>query len=345
MISLVPLTKTLLPRTRVRRAQERRVSERDTREIIIIGTGPAGLTAALYGARASLAPLVIEGHEPGGQLTLTTEVENFPGFPEGIMGPSLMERMKKQAMRFGAECLSTMVREVDLSRRPFAVRCENGEEYLAQALIISTGASARFLGLEREKELTGRGVSTCATCDGFFYRDKVVHVVGGGDTAMEEATFLTKFASRVFILHRRDTLRASKPMQERAMNNQKIEFVWNKEVVKLLEDEGGLTGIVVRDTQTGEETERQTHGLFYGIGHVPNTKFLGGQVDCDDHGFINTREGHPDTSVSGVFACGDVQDSYYRQAITAAGSGCEAAMRAERFLDENGRVENSLHLV
>lgn len=306
--------------------------------MVIIGTGPAGLTAALYAARASLLPVVIEGHEPGGQLTLTTEVENFPGFPKGVMGPDLMTSMKEQAVRFGAECLGTLVTKVDLSRRPFALQCENGTEYETQTLIISTGASAKFLGLTREKELTGRGVSTCATCDGFFYRDKVVHVVGGGDTAMEEATFLTKFASEVIVVHRRETLRASKPMQERAMNNDKIKFLWNKQVVKLLEDEGGLSGIVVRDTKSGEESERATHGLFYGIGHTPNTAFLEGQVECDDHGFIITKGGHPDTSVSGVFACGDVQDSYYRQAITAAGSGCQAAMRAERFLDENGRA-------
>ena len=303
------------------------------RKVIIIGTGPAGLTAALYAARATLSPLVIEGHEPGGQLTLTTEVENFPGFPEGVMGPQLMADMKGQASRFGAEYLPTTVSKVDLARRPFAVECEDGSQCMAETLIISTGASAKFLGLEHEKELTGRGVSTCATCDGFFYGDKVVHVVGGGDTAMEEATFLTKFASKVYILHRRDTLRASKPMQERAMQNEKIEFIWNTEVVKLHSDDNGLTGVRVRHTQTGEEVDRPTDGLFYGIGHTPNTAFLQGQLECDDHGFIVTSGVHPDTNVPGVFACGDVQDSYYRQAITAAGSGCQAAMRAERFLE------------
>ncbi|MCY4643989.1 MAG: thioredoxin-disulfide reductase [Bacteriovoracales bacterium] len=307
-------------------------------DMVIIGTGPAGLTAALYGARATLSPVIVEGHEPGGQLTLTTEVENFPGFPQGVMGPKLMEDMREQAARFGAKYLSTTATSVDLSKRPFAVTCENGEHLKAQTLIISTGASARFLGLAGEKELTGRGVSTCATCDGFFYKDKVVHVVGGGDTAMEEATFLTKFASKVYVLHRRDTLRASKPMQERAFQNDKIEFVWNREVVALHSNDEGLVGIRVCDTQTKEESDRQTDGLFYGIGHTPNTAFLAGQIKCDDHGFIVTDGRHPDTNVAGVFACGDVQDSYYRQAITAAGSGCSAAIRAERFLEDKGRV-------
>ena len=310
----------------------------DKKDVVIVGTGPAGLTAALYTARACLSPIVIEGHEPGGQLTLTTEVENFPGFPEGVMGPKLMDDMKKQAGRFGAEFLPTMVTEVDLSARPFAVTCQNGAKFYAQTLIISTGASARFLGLDHEKELTGRGVSTCATCDGFFYRDQVVHVVGGGDTAMEEATFLTKFASKVYVVHRRETLRASKPMQQRAQENPKIEFVWNSEVVELHYNDDGLNAISVRNTQSGEVTKRDTDGLFYGIGHTPNTGFLQGKVECDDHGFILTRGGHPDTNMPGVFACGDVQDSYYRQAITAAGSGCQAAMRAERFLEQNGRV-------
>ena len=308
---------------------------KEIKETVIIGTGPAGLTAALYTARASLSPLVITGHEPGGQLTLTTEVENFPGFPNGVMGPQLMEDMKKQAARFGAEYLSKVVEDVDLSSRPFHVKCQSGEKILAKTLIISTGASAKFLGLEHEKELTGRGVSTCATCDGFFYRNKVVHVVGGGDTAMEEATFLTKFASKVYVVHRKNVLRASQPMQDRAKKNDKIEFIWNTQVIKLHYDDSGLTGIKVRHTSSGKESDRQTDGLFYGIGHLPNTKFLKGQVECDAHGFIVTRPYHPDTSVLGVFACGDVQDSYYRQAITAAGSGCQAAMRVERFLEEN----------
>jgi thioredoxin reductase (NADPH) len=305
----------------------------ENRKIVIVGSGPAGYTAALYASRANLNPLVIEGHEPGGQLTTTTDVDNFPGFPEGIMGPELMANMKKQTQRFGTEYMQTHVTNVDLSNRPFKVTCENGTELTADALIISTGASAKYLGLPNEKELIGKGVSACATCDGFFYGGKVVHVVGGGDTAMEEATFLTKFASKVIVVHRRDTLRASKPMQERAMNNEKIEFVWDSSVKEILHNETGVTGIKVENLKTGEVTERQTDGLFMGIGHKPNTDFLGGQIKLDDHGFIITGE-HPDTNIPGVFACGDVQDSYYRQAISAAGSGCQAAIRAERFLEE-----------
>lgn len=302
-------------------------------KVVIVGTGPAGLTAALYTARADLAPIVFEGHEPGGQLTLTTEVENFPGFPEGVMGPDLINNIKKQAERFGAQYRASTITEADLSKRPFTLTNEKGEKLEAETVIISTGASAKFLGLPKEKELTGRGVSTCATCDGFFYRDKIVHVVGGGDTAMEDATFLTKFAKHVYIVHRRDKLRASKPMQDRAMANEKISFIWDTEVKEILNDDSGVTGIKVENLKTGEQEERQTDGLFYGIGHTPNTKFLAGQIDLDEHGFIKTKEGHPDTNVAGVFACGDVQDSYYRQAITAAGSGCQAAIRAERFLE------------
>ncbi len=307
----------------------------DVRPVIIIGTGPAGLTAAVYTARATMKPLVIEGHEPGGQLTLTTEVENFPGFAEGVMGPELMANMKKQAARFGAEFLSTMVTDVDLSKRPFKVTTEKGDVFHAQTIIISTGASAKFMGLPKEKELTGRGVSTCATCDGFFYRNKIVHVVGGGDTAMEDATFLTKFAEKVYVVHRRDSLRASKPMQDRAFKNPKIEFVWDSEVVEILNDNSGVTGIKVKNLKTNAVTERKTDGLFYAIGHTPNTKFLKGQVHTDEHGFIKTHDG-PETNVPGVFACGDVQDSYYRQAITAAGSGCQAAIKAERWLESEG---------
>ena len=306
----------------------------NTRKIVIIGSGPAGYTAALYASRANLNPLVIEGHEPGGQLTTTTDVDNFPGFPEGIMGPELMANMKKQTVRFGTEYLQTHVTAVDFSKRPFKITCENGDEMLAETVIISTGASAKYLGLPNEKELIGKGVSACATCDGFFYRDQIVHIVGGGDTAMEEATFLTKFAKKVYVVHRRDTLRASKPMQERAFNNDKIEFVWNNDVTEIIADDTGVTSIKVTNTQTGEVTERPTNGLFMGIGHTPNTGFLNGQVDLDDHGFIITKGEHPDTNIPGVFACGDVQDSYYRQAISAAGSGCQAAIRAERFLEE-----------
>lgn len=303
----------------------------EKRKVIIIGTGPAGLTAAIYAARADLKPLVLEGHEPGGQLTLTTEVENFPGFEHGVMGPELMGNMKKQAARFNAEFLPVMCTDVDLKKRPFTVTA-NGQTYLADTVILSTGASAKWLGLPNEKELTGRGVSTCATCDGFFYRDKIVHVVGGGDTAMEDATFITKFAKKVYIVHRKDTLRASKPMQERAFKNPKIEFIWDSVVTEIKSDTGGVSGIVVENLKTGKKEERQTDGLFYAIGHTPNTSFLKGQIDCDEHGFINTKNG-PETNVPGVFACGDVQDSYYRQAITAAGSGCQAAMKAERFLE------------
>ncbi len=306
----------------------------NTRKVVIIGSGPAGYTAALYASRANLNPLVIEGHEPGGQLTTTTDVDNFPGFPEGIMGPELMANMKKQTQRFGTEYLQTHVTDVDFSKRPFKITCENGDEMLAEAVIISTGASAKYLGLPNEKELIGKGVSACATCDGFFYRDQIVHIVGGGDTAMEEATFLTKFAKKVYVVHRRDTLRASKPMQERAFNNDKIEFVWNSDVSEIIADGTGVTAIKVTNTVTGEVTERATNGLFMGIGHTPNTSFLKGQITLDDHGFIITKGEHPDTNIPGVFACGDVQDSYYRQAISAAGSGCQAAIRAERFLEE-----------
>lgn len=308
------------------------------RDVIIIGSGPAGYTAALYASRANLSPLVIMGHEPGGQLTTTTDVENFPGFPDGVMGPDLMEKMKKQAERFGTEYLTTHVSSVELTKRPFKVTCENGDEFEAQTLIISTGASAKYLGLPNEKELIGKGVSACATCDGFFYRDQVVHVVGGGDTAMEEAMFLTKFAKQVTIIHRRDSFRASKPMQQRVFDNPKIDILWDHEVSEIIADATGVTGIKVKNTKTGEENERATNGLFMGIGHTPNTSFLGGQINLDDHGFIITNDGHPDTNIPGVFACGDVQDSYYRQAISAAGTGCMAAIRAERYLEESGHA-------
>ena len=304
----------------------------ERRKVIIIGTGPAGLTAAIYAARADLKPLIMEGHEPGGQLTLTTEVENFPGFENGVMGPELMMNMKKQAARFNAEFLSVMCTDVDLSKKPFKVTASNGITYEADSVIISTGASAKWLGLPKEKELTGRGVSTCATCDGFFYRDKIVHVVGGGDTAMEDATFITKFAKKVYIIHRKDTLRASKPMQERAFNNPKIEFIWDSTVTEIHNNESGVNGITVENLKTGVKQNRETDGLFYAIGHHPNTGFLKGQITLDEHGFIKTQNG-PDTNIPGVFACGDVQDSYYRQAITAAGSGCQAAIKAERFLE------------
>jgi len=276
---------------------------------------------------------MIEGHEPGGQLTTTTDVENFPGFPDGVMGPELMDKMKNQSKRFGTTYLSTRVTNVDLSKRPFKLTTEDGKNFEAQTLIISTGASAKYLGLPNEKELIGKGVSGCATCDGFFYRNRVVHVVGGGDTALEEANFLTRFASKVYLIHRRDSFRASKPMQERTFNNPKIEVIWNTEVKEILFNETGVTGLKVFNNKTNETIDRPTDGFFLGIGHEPNTKFLNAQLELDGEGYIKTFGKHPDTSVPGVFACGDVQDPYYRQAISAAGSGCMAAIRAERFLE------------
>lgn len=305
----------------------------EPKKVVIIGTGPAGLTAAIYASRANLKPLVIEGYQPGGQLTTTTEVENFPGFIEGIMGPELMSNMKSQAERFGTEYLSANVTEVDLSKRPFTIKCDNGDELISESVIISTGASARYLGIENEKELIGRGVSACATCDGFFYNGRDVIVVGGGDTAMEEAVFLTKFANKVYVVHRRDELRASKPMQERAFNNEKIEFIWDSTIAEILFDQGGVTGAKLQNLKTNELNDLKVDGIFMAIGHNPNTKFLNGQVKLDDHGFIDTHNG-PHTNIEGVFACGDVQDSIYRQGITAAGSGCQAAIAAERWLGE-----------
>ena len=305
-----------------------------TQKTVIIGSGPAGYTAAIYAARAGLHPLVIEGETPGGLLTTTTEVENFPGFAKGTLGPTLMEEMKKQAARFETKYLSSKVKNVDLSSRPFKILCENKEQFLTETLIISTGSSPKYLGLSHEQELIGRGVSACATCDGFFYKDKIVHVVGGGDTAMEEALFLTKFARQVTIVHRRNKLRASKPMQQRAFNNPKIDFVWDSSVDELLYDEQGVTGLILKNLKTNKKTKRETHGFFLGIGHTPNTKFLEGQLETDKNGYLITKDKHPDTSIPGVFACGDVQDHYYRQAVTAAGSGCMAAIRAEHFLEK-----------
>ncbi|EPZ43556.1 thioredoxin-disulfide reductase [Alicyclobacillus acidoterrestris] len=303
------------------------------RRVMILGTGPAGYTAAVYSARANLQPLVIEGDEPGGQLTLTTEVENFPGFVDGIMGPELMENMKKQAERFGATFQRGRATSVDLSVKPFRVIVDKDQEYTADALIIATGASAKMLGIEGEHELIGRGVSTCATCDGFFFRNKRVIVVGGGDSAMEEATFLTKFASEVVIVHRRNELRASKVMQERAKSNPKIRFVMNASSEKVVSDGNKVTGLVVVDNATGERQTIEADGVFVAIGHQPNTAFLNGQLETDAVGYLVTKGATSLTSVEGVFACGDVMDPRYRQAITAAGSGCKAAMDAEKYLE------------
>ena len=303
-----------------------------SRSVIIIGSGPAGLTAALYSARANLRPLVIEGLEAGGQLMLTTLVENWPGHRDGIMGPDLMAEMRAQAERFGAEIIRGYVTSVDLSRRPFVVKTAEAE-YDSRTVIIATGASARLLGLPSERALIGHGVSTCATCDGYFFRGKPIAVVGGGDSAMEEAVFLTRFASHVTVIHRRETLRASKIMQDKAFTNPKIAFEWNAEVEDITDEAaGGVNAVVIRNSKSGERKEIPVDGVFVAIGHTPNTALFKGQLDMDESGYVVTHDGSR-TSVPGVFACGDVQDHIYRQAITAAGSGCMAAIDAEKYLD------------
>jgi thioredoxin reductase (NADPH) len=298
--------------------------------VIIIGSGPAGLTAAVYSSRADLTPFMIEGYQAGGQLMLTTDVENFPGFPKGIMGPELMEAMRKQAERFGTRFLTKDVTKVDFSKRPFTV--EVGEEkYQAKSVIISTGASAKLIGLPNEKRLMGKGVTTCATCDGAFFRNMEVAIVGGGDSAMEEANFLTRFASKVTVVHRRDTLRASKIMQDRAFANPKIKFIWDTGVEDVL-GEKEVEALKLKNLKTGENSTLKVAGLFVAIGHEPNTKLFKDQLEMDPNGYLITHDGSK-TNVPGIFACGDVQDHVYRQAITAAGSGCMAALDSERYLE------------
>jgi thioredoxin reductase (NADPH) len=308
--------------------------EKKHHKVIIIGSGAAGLTAALYCARANLDPLVIEGLQPGGQLTITTEVENFPGFPDGIQGPELMSRMHKQVEKFGVKFIFGSVTKADLSKKPLELKVEENS-LTCDALIVASGASARWLGIDSEKKLMGHGVSACATCDGFFFRDKEIVVIGGGDSAMEEANFLTNFASKVTIIHRRDKFRASVIMQERIFKNPKISVLWNKVVSKILgEPETGVEGVRLKDTITGNESDYKTQGVFLAIGHIPNTQIYKDQLELDDKGYIITNKSNMKTNIEGVFAAGDVQDAVYRQAITAAGSGCQAALDAQHYLDE-----------
>jgi thioredoxin reductase (NADPH) len=305
-------------------------------KVIILGSGPAGLTAAVYAARANLAPLVFEGFQPGGQLTITTEVENFPGFPDGILGPELMDQLRKQAQKFGATTLFKDISEVDFSVRPFKIVADN-EQYYGDTVIIATGASAKLLNIPSEKKYMGYGVSACATCDGFFFKNLEVVVVGGGDTAMEEANFLTRFASKVTIVHRRDVLRASKIMRDRVEKNPKIAFVWNSVVEEIIGkkeiNKKSITGVRLRNVKTGAVSDLHCNGVFVAIGHQPNTEILKGQIDMDQKGYIILKGKNTETNIPGVFAAGDVADSYYRQAVTAAGSGCMAAIDAERYLE------------
>ena len=304
---------------------------------IILGSGPAGYTAAIYAARANLEPVVLAGNQPGGQLTITSDVENYPGFPDGVMGPDMMEMFQKQAERFGTRVFFEMAEKVDFGQRPFTVWSSADKVYRAQSAIVATGASALYLGLENEQALQGRGVSACATCDGFFFKDKKVYVVGGGDSACEEATFLTKFASEVHMLVRRDVLRASKIMQERALDNGKITVHWNTEVVDVLDvDEGKVTGLQLLDNQADHRYRVDAEGLFLAIGHKPNTEIFKEWLPMDDVGYLQTKPDKTATEIPGVYVCGDAQDSYYRQAVTAAGTGCMAAIEAERWLEEQG---------
>lgn len=300
-------------------------------KVVIIGSGPAGLTAAIYAARAGLDPLMIEGFERGGQLMITTDVENYPGFPDGILGPDLMEQMRKQAERFGTRIISSNVTEVDFSQRPYTVKV-GSDTYLAETVIVSTGASARWLGVPGEEKLRGYGVSACATCDGFFFRDKELVVVGGGDSAMEEALFLTKFATKVTVVHRRDEFRASTIMAERVLDHPQIDVIWDTVVEEILGDDS-VTGVKLRNVKTNEEREFPTDGVFVAIGHDPSTSVFKGHLELDTEGYVVTAPGTTITSVEGVFAAGDVTDKVYRQAVTAAGMGCQAALDAERFLD------------
>lgn len=309
-------------------------------KVIIIGSGPAGHTAAIYAARANLKPLMIEGQVrggiPGGQLMITTDVENYPGFPEGVTGPELMELFKQQTLRFGTEIVTADVESIDLSKRPFHMQAD-GKEYVSHSVIIATGAQAKWLDLPSEKALNGKGVSACATCDGYFFRNQDISVVGGGDTAMEEATYLAGLAKSVTVIHRRDTLRASQIMQQRALDNPKITFLWNKEVVEVLDPSAGtVNALRLKDTRNDEISLHPTQGLFIAIGHVPNTDLFRGQLDMDENGYLKTTPGTTQTRVPGVFACGDVQDHVYRQAVTAAGTGCMAAIEAERWLASQG---------
>lgn len=311
-------------------------------KVVIVGSGPSGYTAALYTARAELHPLVIEGAiDGGGALMKTTEVENFPGFPEGIMGPALMENIRAQAERFGARFVTDDAVSLDLTSDPKVIRLEDGTTYLAESVIVATGSAYRYLGIEREQELLGRGVSACATCDGFFFKERDIAVVGGGDTAMEEATFLTRFARSVTVIHRRDALRASKIMQERAENDPKITFAWNSEVTEI-HGEGSLSGVTLRDTVTGESRQLDVTGLFVAIGHDPRSDLVKGQLDLDADGYVLVQHPTTATNLDGVFAAGDVVDHVYRQAITAAGTGCAAALDAERWLAARGEAETQL---